>query len=99
MVRGVVSLPSGTGKDLKIAVFAKDDKKPAVAPGGNVAIIKKDGGIEPPNHVTLKGSMFCWIANFGFNEVWHRAEMVNGKYSFRRRGNPKDRIFYPNQLM
>ena len=26
MVRGVVSLPSGTGKEVKIAVFAKDDK-------------------------------------------------------------------------
>ena len=25
-VRGVVALPNGTGKDVRIAVFAKDDK-------------------------------------------------------------------------
>ena len=73
-------------------VFAKDDKKPAVAPGGNVAIIKKDGGIEPPNHVKLKGSLYCWIGNVGCNEIYYRAGDYKGKPLFRRRGNPKDTI-------
>jgi ribosomal protein L1 len=26
MVRGVVALPNGTGKDVRVAVFAKDEK-------------------------------------------------------------------------
>ena len=73
-------------------VFAKDDKKPAVAPGGNMAIIKKDGGIEPPNHVKLKGSFYCWIGNVGCNEIYYRAGDYKGKPFFRRRGNPKDTI-------
>jgi large subunit ribosomal protein L1 len=34
MVRGVVSLPSGTGKSVRVAVFAKDDKAEAAKKAG-----------------------------------------------------------------
>ncbi len=34
MVRGMVSLPSGTGKDVKVAVFAKGDKAEAALAAG-----------------------------------------------------------------
>ena len=34
MVRGMVSLPSGTGKDIKVAVFAKGDKAEAALAAG-----------------------------------------------------------------
>ena len=34
MVRGVVSLPSGTGKSVRVAVFAKDDKAEAARKAG-----------------------------------------------------------------
>jgi len=34
MVRGVVSLPSGTGKSVRVAVFAKDDKAEAARQAG-----------------------------------------------------------------
>lgn len=34
MVRGVVSLPSGTGKDVRVAVFARGDKAEAALAAG-----------------------------------------------------------------
>lgn len=34
MVRGVVSLPSGTGKDVRVAVFARGDKAEAATEAG-----------------------------------------------------------------
>jgi large subunit ribosomal protein L1 len=34
MVRGMVSLPSGTGKDVKVAVFARGDKAEAALAAG-----------------------------------------------------------------
>jgi large subunit ribosomal protein L1 len=34
MVRGMVTLPSGTGKDVKVAVFARGDKAEAALAAG-----------------------------------------------------------------
>ena len=40
-VRGVVNLPSGTGRDVRVAVFAKDAKAEEAKPPGPISSVRK----------------------------------------------------------
>ena len=42
MVRGVVTLPNGTGKSVRVAVFAKGDKAQEAADAGGVLVVKEN---------------------------------------------------------
>ena len=41
MVRGIVALPSGTGKDVKVAVFAKNDKLKEASEGAGRVLLQR----------------------------------------------------------
>ena len=73
MVRGVIGLPNGTGKSVRVAVFARGPKaeeaQAAGAVGGAVAdrlnlyriqMLRGVGGNIVYMEVSLNGSMHCW---------------------------------------
>ena len=60
MVRGVVSLPNGNGKKMRVAVFAKDEKaKEATEAGADIV----DGAIDAMSGMTSQPSLGAIAAN------------------------------------
>ncbi|MGN6423111.1 MAG: 50S ribosomal protein L1 [Asticcacaulis sp.] len=70
-VRGVVSLPSGTGKDVRVAVFAKDKKaEEALAAGAEVVgaedlVEKIQGGFMDFDRVIASPDMMALVGRLG----------------------------------
>lgn len=71
MVRGMVSLPSGTGKDVRVAVFAKDAKaEEAIAAGaehvGGMDLMEKiQGGFMDFDRVLATPDMMAVVGRLG----------------------------------
>ena len=61
MVRGMVSLPAGTGKDMKVAVFARGDKADAATAAGadkvGFTVVDQAGGGQPELIDGIRGTV------------------------------------------
>lgn len=53
MVRGVVTLPAGTGKDVRVAVFARGDKAEAATAAGADIVGAESAGLDPGRQYRL----------------------------------------------
>lgn len=71
MVRGVVTMPNGTGKDMKVAVFARDDKaEEAKAAGADVVgaedlVERIQGGDIPFDRIIATPDMMALVGRLG----------------------------------